>query len=220
MKYFVANKVHFLTEQKCKNMIGGDAIVHKSFNIPQCNQCGGELLLFIQFDLSEFFELPFENNSHFVLFMCPKCNEIPTFESFQNGNLPPKFWTKTEGHFMAALFRPVEDEIIIKQKPILIPHKLNFSPMYDELKPIEEIRIGAEPYWFQDPEVYTCCCGEKMKFFCQIPENYGFTKQKDAPEQSDSFSEHEYCLFLGNEIYIFACPKQCTPNSVWITVQN
>ena len=43
-------------------------------------------------------------------FMCPKCNEIPSFDACEDGRLPDQFWEKTEGHFFAALTMPTSDE--------------------------------------------------------------------------------------------------------------
>jgi hypothetical protein len=41
-----------------------------------------------------------------------------------------------------------------------------------------------------------------------------------APRQPDSFSNDDYCLLLGNEVYIFACEAQCDLRAVHVVVQN
>lgn len=59
-----------------------------------------------------------------------------------------------------------------------------------------------------------------MRLLSQISENFPFPKLPSAPSQPDSFSRDDYCLFLGNEVYIFACVDQCNERAIWITVQN
>jgi hypothetical protein len=217
---FKALRKNIIDGQDYRASISGNAIIPEDMNIPKCRLCGKELMLFLQFDVEEKFSLIFASGSHFVLFMCPNCNEIPTFERYEDGLLPEDFWDKTEGHFFASLHRPGKNEIVIKQLPYLQHFRLDFVPIDSQPYPCDTIRIGGLPYWLQFPEQYTCPCGAPMKFLCQIPENFGFPKCLEAPEQPDSFSEDEYCLFLGNEIYVFACAKQCNDRAVWITVQG
>jgi len=59
-----------------------------------------------------------------------------------------------------------------------------------------------------------------MRFVCQAPENWRFAKKPEAPEQPDSVSANDYILFLGNEVYVFACEAQCDPRAVHVVVQN
>ena len=200
--------------------IGGNAILPAEMKVPQCRNCGREQLLFLQFDIDEAWSLPFRAGSHFVLFMCPKCNEIPSFETFDQGQLPSEFWKQSEGHFFASLNEPEGKEQVQSAEAILVPLELHFEAMRADGHAPDTIRVGGRPFWLQDPERFTCQCGAELVLISQIAEGYGFEKLSDAPEQPDSFSFDAYCLFLGNEIYIFGCPNQCHPRSVWITVQG
>ena len=177
------------------------------------------MLLFLQFDIDESWALPFKPGSHLVVFMCPRCNDIHTFKNVANSNLPAEYWNSTEGHFFVAMSEPGAEETIQPHPPLLVAKRLRFEPATDDEDLSDNIRVGGEPSWLQDPEWYGCSCGSKLVFLSQIPGMFGFEKQVDAPEQPNSFSRNDYCLFLGNEIYIFACPKQCNPRSVWITLQ-
>lgn len=208
-------------DQTPPNSIGGQPYLPLGVPIPSCRNCGEELLTFLQFDIEEAWRLPQLSDSHLVVMMCPRCNEIPTFETYADGKLPAEFWNETEGHFFAAC---MSSNVPLQATPpatlYLKCQELSFEPSEEEGYVSDMIRMGGEPIWLQDPEPVTCGCGAKMLFVAQISENFPFEKLPDAPEQPDSFSADDYCLFLGNEIYIFACPQQCDLRSVWITVQG
>lgn len=59
-----------------------------------------------------------------------------------------------------------------------------------------------------------------MRFVCQVPQDWRFPKRTGAPAQPDSFSAEDYCLFLGNETYLFACEAQFDPRAVHAVAQN
>ncbi len=65
------------------------------------------------------------------------------------------------------------------------------------------MRFGGSPYWIQDPVYPIGPIGEVFKLLLQISDGYAFPKQNDAPEQPDCFSSENYCLFLGNEVFVF-----------------
>jgi hypothetical protein len=85
---------------------------------------------------------------------------------------------------------------------------------------VQGFKVGGQPAWAQAPEVHRCCCGAQMLFVCQVPLDWPFAKLPGAPEQPDSSSSDDYCLFLGNETYVFACEAQCDPRAVHVVVQN
>ena len=223
-KCFKAVKNEGIVDQADRASIAGNAIIPEGKTIPTCQNCGRELILFLQFDVEERFSLPFLPDSRFVLFACPHCNDIPRFEFFyETGFLPQNYWDITEGHFFTALYRPGQPETVLKQLPYLQPFRLSFEsfgPFKKDSFLQDTIRVGGAPDWFQFPEEYTCSCGAKMEFLCEISESFGFPKRPEAPEQTNTFSEDEYCVFLGSEIYIFACPNQCHEQAIWITVQH
>ena len=54
-----------------------------------------------------------------------------------------------------------------------------------------------------------------MVFLGQVPENFG----SDIWPMRDRGSDQAQ-LFLGNEVYIFACPARCHPEALWPALQN
>ena len=214
----VPSLVDLNDSQRCT--IGGRAILPADMRLPICRNCGRELLLFLQFDIEDRWLIPFKTGSHFVLFMCPSCNEIPSFNEFEDGQLPAEYWEQVEGHFFTALFEPRYEEWVPDSEAVLLQKNLNFEQMAAGTHAPDTIRIGGNPFWLQTPERFICDCGSELVLISQIAENYGFEKLPGSQEQPDSFSADNYCLFLGNEIYIFGCPKQCNPRSIWITVQG
>jgi hypothetical protein len=172
------------------------------------------MILFFQFDILVEFELPFQIGSHLSIFMCPEHNEIPSFDQFHQ--LPVAYWDKTEGHWYATLSKPCS-EVQFASPQFLQPAKLVMS---NSAKNHWSLSVGGEPLWLQDPEQFACACGSDMHFVCQLSDGFQFPKLSEAPEQPDSSSADDYVLFLGNEVYVFACPNQCNPRAVWVTVQN
>lgn len=172
------------------------------------------MLLFFQFDLPSDADAQL-GASHLCVFMCPIHNEIPSFE--QHERLPAEFWDKTEGHFHAVLGSTAAEQTIESPR-LLLGQSLTFSETADESR--EYIATGGNPSWIQNPERFACSCGAEMHFVCQVSENYKFIRLAEAPEQPDTPYKDGYVLFLGNEIYVFACPARCDPRAVWITVQN
>src|SRR6185503_9030224 len=96
----------------------------------------------------------------------------------------------------------------------------SFAPASHFLVGSGGVKVGGTPSWVQQPEVHVCCCGSRMAFIGQVPLDHPFPKLPDAPEQPDTFSAEDYCLFLGNETYLFACERQCHPGAVWPVLQN
>jgi hypothetical protein len=165
------------------------------------------------------FGLPFLTGSHLAIFMCPICNEVPCFEFFEDGQLPQEFWNATIGNSFAVLQKPSASRVALPVPPYLQTFRLDFMET-GASDSIAGLSIGGAPHWLQDPERFACSCGTEMAFLCELPDNYAFPKRPDAPEQPDSFSRSDYCLFLGNAVYVFACPEQCNERAVWITLQN
>ncbi|KES06652.1 hypothetical protein BU52_12765 [Streptomyces toyocaensis] len=53
-----------------------------------------------------------------------------------------------------------------------------------------------------------------MAFVCQVPENREFGVSPGAPVQPYSIRDDAYLLFLGNEVYLLACPRRRDPAAV------
>jgi hypothetical protein len=198
-----------------RNNIGGEAILPAGASYPTCQQCGQEQLLFLQFSVPAELGLPIAAESQLSIFMCPKHNEIPSFE-FQS-RLKDEYWSKGEGNWAAFLAPP--DQVPVAGGPRLLePVALALEALPQE--PSYRIAVAGEPQWVQEPERFVCSCGTEMVFICQISDSYKFQRLPTAPEQPDSSYVDDYVLFLGNEVFVFACPKQCNTRAIWITVQN
>ncbi len=192
---------------------------------PVCAICGGRLALFLQSDVREGFGLAVTAGSHLVVMMCPFHNDIP--ELLPAGRLPDRYWTEGAGHCLLRLVPPTAPLRQLPEDPFVKAGALRFEPTEESVRAVAGVargsqgfKVGGVPSWTQDPESFTCCCGAEMLFLCQVPQDFPFPKREDAPEQPDAFSKVDYCLFLGNETYLFACARQCDPGAVWAIVQN
>lgn len=81
-------------------------------------------------------------------------------------------------------------------------------------------KLFGRPYWLQDAEPHRCSCGAPMELIVQIPDGQGFPMAVGADEQPNSFSRTEYCIFLGNQLYVLGCTKQCDPKALWPILQH
>lgn len=213
-----------------RSSVGGYPILADGQEWPRCKLCGLREVLFFQMDLPGESGLPFAAGSHLLVFMCPKHNEIPALGSdvASGGRLPDGYWDRNEGHYRLILNPPGVPEVVHEREPHLIYSEMVLhadeeaasGPEAPYLYGSEGFKVGGIPSWAQDPEEHRCSCGAAMAFICQVPLDHGFLKDEQADSQPDSFSTEEYCLFLGNEVYIFGCNSQCGPLSVWAVVQN
>lgn len=198
-----------------QDSVGGAYLAPEGQGLPCCTQCDRQMIPFLQFTLPRAAELPFVDGSRLSVLMCPEHNEIPSFESFEA--LPPAYWNEGEGHWFASLEKP-RPMHRVASPPVLQTAELVVADAPDD--EYYRIAVGGEPEWVQDEESFTCSCGSAMAFVCQVSDSFQFLKLPDAPEQPDGSSARGYVLFLGNEVYVFACARQCDPRAVWVTVQN
>ena len=197
------------------------------------------MVLFFQIEIEARFQLRFGAGSQLAAFMCPKHNEIRSIcpETRRNYQVKPKspfrklpdgYWRRNPGHFKLWLLPPNAERQFEDADEYLVPRELTFRKREEEvvdnglgrINGSQGFKVGGLPFWPQDPEYYQCSCGGAMSFICQVPDCYGFEKLPAAPEQPNSFSASEYCLFLGNDVYLFGCAEQCRPEAVWPVLQN
>lgn len=209
-----------------RDFIGGAPLLQAD-EAAACRLCGRGLVPFLQLDLRGEFGLPFKAGSHLVVMMCPLHNEIPDSDLASPSELPPAYWELGSGHYLLRLYPP---SVALVSGPVdrhLRAAGLSFEPEAETIRAVggfligsEGFKIGGTPSWAQVPECHVCCCGAEMAFIGQVPLDHPFPKLPEAPEQPDTFSSDDYCLFLGNETYLFACPRQCHPGAVWPVLQN
>lgn len=207
-----------------RDAIGGAPLL-EAREPASCSLCHRTMVPFLQLDIRVEFGLPFKPGSHLIVMMCSFHNEIP--ELFSERDLPPGFWHQGDGHYLLRLYEPSIALLPRAADVHLQPAALSFELAPEQVTNVEDwlvgsegFKIGGTPSWAQDPEFHICCCGSEMAFIGQIPRDHAFPKVASAPEQPDSFSADDYCLFLGNETYLFACPRQCHPGAVVPVLQN
>lgn len=206
----------------CSNTVGGAPFLPTGVSTPRCRICDAKMVLFFQFNFRAEFGLPFKEGSHLLIFMCPTHNDPPCLPAiYDDSPLPPSYWDADNGHFALLLFPPFVSESIGNLDPYISPYLLAFEQAEEEIQDLGDFdvgsyafKIGGVPGWMNYRINKKCTCGGEMSFICQTPDGFGFKKSPHAPEQPDSFSANEYCLFLGNQVYILGCNRQCDPRAV------
>lgn len=144
---YKAIKAPATDQSQPRNSLAAKAWLPRGTAIPTCKCCESQMQLFVQFDIEQRFGLPFVEGSHFVLFMCPLCNEIPSFENFSGRTLPPGYWGKTEGNHYAALYFARKADAIVEGDNLLHSYELSIIDDRKELQPKPYIGIGGDPQW-------------------------------------------------------------------------
>lgn len=142
----------------------------------------------------------------------------PFEDASSSKELPKEYWNITDGHYLLRLLPPSQTLDAARSESQLMHQFIVATPLDDQSA--DGFKLFGEPHWFQEPELHTCSCGAPMTLLLQLPENYAFPMADGAEEQPDSFSATEYCLFLGNQLYLLACTKQCHPLALWPVLQN
>jgi uncharacterized protein YwqG len=214
--------------KNARNSVGGYPVFSKDQEWPVCKLCDEKMVLFFQMDLAEKFQLPFKPNSHLLLFMCRKDDE-PVWGENRKGPLPENYM-ETE-HYRIILNPPDIQEKQDGTETSLVYSELTFEEINETIQTVgpererfdigeQLFKVGGLPSWTQDPEEHTCTCGAEMKFICQVPQDFNFSKEEGAESQTSSYSKTHYNIFLGNEAYIFACEKQCNPLATLVVCQS
>jgi len=207
--------------------IGGSPELPVGSEWPRCRLCDAELVAFIDLRLPAIRNAPFQDGSRLQVFACREHDDIAgtiysdysTFSALsRNSALPANYWDISDGHYLLRLLpaslhtQTAKAEVRLARKCLLAES----IPTDDA----DEFKLFGEPYWLQDPETHVCACGAPMRLLLQLPEGYGFDMAPGAPAQPNSFSQEQYCLFLGNQLYLLACVKQCNPLALWPVIQN
>ncbi|MBU2669415.1 hypothetical protein KOI35_38475 [Actinoplanes bogorensis] len=196
-----------------RNTIGGWPVLPGG-EWPACF-CGTPMVFFFQLDIPG--DVPVFGGAHLLVFQCPE-HDDPAFGPVQ---LPDRYWDAVtepyEGRFW-RFFLHTAGTPSAEADPLVDPRRLALHPAEEQVseygRGVAGFKVGGVPSWAQDPEHYRCSCGTDMTFLCQVPENFGFDMwpMRDRDNQAQ--------LFLGNEVYIFACPARCHPQALWPAIQN
>ena len=186
------------------------------------------MVLFFQLDIRSEFKIPFRERSHLLVFMCPTHNEPAELPSiYDSSQLPDSYWDADAGHYALLLFPPGD---LISEGHLdehIASYSLSFESAQEEIQNFGEFdvgsydfKIGGVPGWMNYRIDKLCTCGGEISFICQTPDGFGFKQTPTAPAQPDSFSYSEYCLFLGNQVYILGCNRQCDPRALIAVCDN
>lgn len=217
------------TTQDLRGFIGGAPPLPTDSAWPTCRLCGDDLVHFLDIELAEGVS-PFKPGSRLQIFTCRQHDDIAgtiysNYDPFQSATmskqLPDRYWEITDGHYLLRLLppnAPVSENSV--ETRLVLQNLRQLKREDSEHNPLVAFKLFGHPSWAQDPEEHLCCCGNPMRLLLQIPENAGFDMTAGAPQQPNSFSRSQYCLFLGNELYLLACTAQCHPLALWPVLQN
>jgi hypothetical protein len=212
-------------EWPTRNSVGGWPFLDDGQEWPEC-YCGERMVLFFQLDLPA--ELGPFGGDHLVVFHCRSHNDAAIPETFGDGRLVPRYWDAPQEPEPRPFWRVLlqgraagpwtESESSLRALPLTLwpfPDVPNARG-----KGARMFKVGGTPSWAQGPEYYRCACGADLVYVCQVPEDMQFVKSPGQPEQPGSSASNAYVLFLGNEVYLLACPEHCDPAAVWPVNQN
>ena len=213
----------------CRTFIGGTPSLTAGTAWPTCKFCRERLVHFLEIELPATSELPLLAEARLQIFACRQHDDIAgtiysDYRLFQSASLskalPKNYWQLNDGHYLIRLLPNAsvggtqrEERLVVRHLDVACHSENNDSPS-------NTFKLFGDPAWVQDPEVHVCSCGGAMRLILQIPDGFGFDMAVNAPEQPNSFSSKQYCLFLGNQLYLLACERLCNPLALWPVLQN
>ncbi|MET4660569.1 MULTISPECIES: hypothetical protein [Streptomyces] len=202
-------------DRPARNSVGGWPYFDDGQEWPRCF-CGERMALFFQLDVPE--DIEFFGGEHLSVFHCAHHNEASDPVT-ADGRLVPRFWEAPQPPFPGSFWRVLlqRDPGIpeAEPEPAVRALPLTLRPFVDAHGPFTMFfKVGGTAAWALYPEQYWCACGAELAFVCQVPENWEFGVRPGAPVQPHSVGDDAYLLFLGNEVYLLACPRRCDPAAV------
>ena len=212
-----------------RGFVGGTPPLPAGSDWPRCRLCGDDLVHFLDVTLPGE-SAPFRAGSRLQIFACRRHDDIAgtTYSDYGrfasaagSRRLPEGYWGISDGHYLIRLLPPDAGVVPGRPETRLAPRNLSQARAEDSrTRPNPAFKLFGHPSWAQDPEEHECSCGAAMRLLLQVPADFGFDRAPGAPDQPNSFSRSHYALFLGNELYLLACPAQCHPLAVWPVLQN
>ena len=204
------------------NTIGGRPILAAGQDWPECH-CGLRMIFFFQLAVPD--DVPAFGGDHLLVFQCPKDNDACFPPA--TPQLPDRYWDEppppNDRPFWRILIHRGGDPHP-DADPYLQPRSLVLRRTTEAVNEYgngtRAFKVGGTPSWAQDPERYRCACGADLTFLCQVPEDHEFDTLPGQEEQPGWYRSNNYALFLGNEVYILACPAHCHPSAAWPVNQN
>lgn len=222
-----------------RNTFGGRPILPAGEDWPEC-YCGARMVLFFQLDVPS--DIPRFGGDHLLVFQCPVHNDAACLPGDPE-QLPERYWENPHvldhpGAFWRIMLHRDATGPADAEEPHILGCELVLRPEYETetvwraVPPVPrgmftelrvgrlKFKVGGLPRWLQRAEVRRCVCGAEMVFLCEIPGETTFARRPGQPEQPDTFDPDCYLLFLGNEIYLHACPERCHPAAIWPVLQR
>ncbi|MEU8901698.1 hypothetical protein [Nocardia sp. NPDC048505] len=201
-----------------RDTLGGWPILEAGRSWPECD-CGARLALFFQLEIPA--EVPHFGGDQLLVFHCPQ--ESGPSGSSTETQLPERYWDHPPGadsRFWQILLQR-NGTATQTPDPYFPPKRLIIDSTPNQLDCDAFGDLGGIPDWLQAPEHHHCACGTDLAFLCQIYEDFPFADYVD-PDLDDSLDSSglEDGLFLGNQVYLFACPAHCDPAATWAVCQN
>lgn len=208
-----------------RNSVGGRPFLDEGQDWPECF-CGERMTLFFQLDLPP--DLGAFGGDHLLVFHCPAHNDASDPVLTSDGRLVAGFWDAPQDPcprpFWRILLQRDATRPAARTEPSVRALPLTLRAFTEASSPESRggraFKVGGAPSWAQYPEHYRCACGAEMVCICQVPEGMEFATYPGRPEQPYSVGAGTYNLFLGNEVYLLACPSHCDPAAVWPVNQN
>lgn len=222
-----AHEVEVGTEalsRPARNSVGGWPFLDDGQEWPVCF-CDERMSLFFQLDIPESTG-PF-SQEHLLVFHC-RIHSDATYPQLAGEQLIAQYWDAAFLSYPRPFWR------VLLQRSAELPHaeaepSVRALPLtlrsFDDAPDgrglgTQRFKVSGTPSWAQGPELYRCACGADLEYLCQVPEDMDFAVQPGQPVQPDSIRDETYQLFLGNEVYLLACPEHCDPAAVWPVNQN
>ncbi|MFF9278969.1 hypothetical protein [Streptomyces griseosporeus] len=202
-------------DRPARNSLGGWPCLDDDQEWPRCF-CGERMALFFQLDVPD--DIEFFGGEHLSVFHCAHHNDACDPVT-ADGRLVPRFWEAPQPPFPGSFWRVLlqRDPGIpeAEPEPAVRALPLTLRPFAEGHRPFGvHFKVGGTAAWAQFAERYWCACGSEMVFLCQVPEYKEFGVHPGAPVQPYSIRDEAYLLFLGNEVYLLACPARCDPAAV------
>jgi hypothetical protein len=215
--------------QDHRGFVGGIPPLPAGTDWPTCRLCRDSLVHFLDVELPRE-SAPFQAGSRLQVFACRQHDDIAGTiysdygrfgSAAQVRQLPDRYWEISDGHYLIRLLPPGAPVVAGSPETRLALRNLRRTRHTDsQAKPKASFKLFGYPDWAQDPEEHVCCCGAAMQLLLQVPDGIGFDMAPGVPAQPNSFSGQQYCLFLGNALYLLACTRQCHPQALWPVLQN
>ncbi|MFI7298849.1 hypothetical protein [Streptomyces sp. NPDC050121] len=208
-------------DRPARNSLGGWPYFDDDQEWPRCF-CDERMALFFQLDLPD--DIEFFGGEHLSVFHCAHHNDASDPVT-ADGRLVPRFWEAPQPPFPGSFWRVLlqRDPGVpeAEPEPAVRALTLTLRPFVDAHGPFDvHFKVGGTAAWAQWPERYWCACGTEMAFLCQVPEYQEFGVHPGAPVQPYSIRDDAYLLFLGNKVYLLACPARCDPAAVFPVNQH